>query len=206
VPDADLLAELRTAATTTPADSAADTEAAWRALAGRSERKQAVDRYAEWVAACRAIGRAKLAGLPTYLGEKRWTTLAAPKAATDLMLLRVEGYSRSWWWLYHAAVRAAPPGALTNRGSTASQELGKRIDLADRRIGWRLPDGSDREKLETRAAAELRQVPVDGRDAAEWRAAYAALGARWPRPLVAEWIFVPAVTPEEWLGGSGSGG
>jgi hypothetical protein len=198
--DAYLLAKLRAAATTTPADSAADTDAAWSALADRAERKQAVDRYPDWVAACKALGRGKLAGLPTYLAERRWTTLAAPTTAQDAATQWVEAFSRSWWWLYHRAVKASR-GAFRDRGSAASQELGKRIDLANRRIGWKLPDGTDRRPLDERAAAEIRQVPVDGREAAEWRAAYEALGARWPMPAVAQWIGVPAVAPAEWLAG-----
>lgn len=204
LPHAYLVDGLRREATTTVADSQAEVEAEWRKLSP-AERRDAAARYGEWVAACRKAGRTKIAGLATYLREKRWEALPAKAAVAETASRVVSPFSRTWWWLFvQLAIRAAPmclsPVAAYARDARFS--VRRRADSAQSRIGWALEQGVDRAALDAAAEAGLQQVPADGEAAKAWDAWFSTLGLRLPTPDAVHWIFLPPTGPPGSEGGA----
>lgn len=203
LPDHDLLAKLIAAHPQSAHDSVADTHAAWRKLT-RPERREAVDRFEEWLHVKGA--RKAIAGLPMYLGEKRWTMLGdkasvIAAAATP----RIDAFSRPWWWLFHDFI-ARHGIEAGRRDSPAHQELYRRVSGAvSYGAGWPIA-AEQREEIE-QAARALHQVPKEGTEAQQWRSYYGDLGPKetplyrrgitMPIPDKAEWIFVPAEIPRQ---------
>lgn len=197
IPDAALLEELRLKAPTDPYDNPEETEREWRGIT-REERRGSVARYDEWLEGARKLGRGKIAGLPAYLRDKRWTRLAPLPGSGQPgapAINALEAFSRAWWWQFHAF--AHEHAALLRRpSSAASQHLGARVSLALRHaIGWSV-DPEKREQIEGYAEV-LVQRHKDSAEAAEWRSYYRRRGIDMPLPDKAEWIFVPAEFPAE---------
>ena len=185
VPDGELLAKLRGLAPTAAQDSVAETGASWRKLA-RDERREALARYPDWLADAKRNGRGKIAGLPTYLGEKRWTLLPARAAPSSTELAaRVAAWSRSWWALVWRCLAAEAPNIDLLR-----QKFGMAQGFGG---GWRI-DPAERAALDE-AAKALVAVPIDGDAARAWRDWSRQRGLAIAFPDKAEWIFVPAGTP-----------
>ena len=191
IPDAELLAKLRAIAPTTAHDSVAETDAAWLRL-DHAERKLAVERYPDWLAAKGA--RKAISGLPVYLGEKRWTLLPA-KAADGAVRnsAKVAAFSRAWWWCLHRIV-ATNLADWGNRSPGVQSEIRIRWDAARKFAGgW--PVNPDKHDAIVTASEALRQVPKDGPEASAWRDYYRGLGIDMPIPDFVHWIFVPAELP-----------
>lgn len=191
LPDADRLAELRALAPTAAHDSVAETDAAWRALP-RADRFEAVRRYSEWLGAKGA--RKAIAGLPTYLSEKRWTMLGQPAAAKapGADEARVPAFDRTWWWVWSQAAR---------RGLSADE---KRYVSGALKFGgsWHV-DPTRRAEFDAEAGRELTKHPKDGEHARSWRAYWRSRGVEMPIPDKVEWVFLPPTGPPETEGKSG---
>lgn len=173
VPNADLLAELKGRAVRVSHDSPAAINAAWRRLTP-AERREAVERYLDWVADAGGVRKA-IAGLPTYLAEKRWTLLP-PKAGRGAGGRFVAPtFSRDWWIIWHKRVAAGKP-------------VGPMVEQARRGLAW----GADPEPAEEEREAFVKVFV----GSAEWEALAARVRAGGhgllPRPDQVEWVFAPA--------------
>ena len=194
MPNAIWLDVLRSQAPTTPYDSRDEVDAEWRKLTV-SDRKEAFERYAEWLDGAKRIGRQKLAGLATYLREKRWQPLGAKAAAIADSTPKAGAFDRAWWWLFWDFVTRFS-GQLGDRDSWASRHLRQRVSEAQSfGGGWSLGsyDGAptDLADLEERALA-LKQTPKDG-DAADLLTdhCWAIADFKMPKPDAVQWIFAP---------------
>jgi hypothetical protein len=186
LPDADLLAKLRAAAPTAAQDSVADTDAAWRRLT-REERREAVERHPEWLADAKRNGRGKIAGLPTYLAEKRWTMLPARAGGATAAdsAGRVPAFSRSWFRLcWRAALHEPPNIELIRQKAGAAKSFGG---------GWLIAP-AERERLDEEAKA-LIALHVDSAAVAAWRVWCRKRGFELPLPDAAQWIYAPGPEP-----------
>ena len=187
LPDAGRLIELRALSSTAAHDSVADTDAAWRNLS-HAERLEAVKRYPEWVATKGA--RKAIAGLPTYLSERRWTYLSATKATPpEADDGRVPAFSRTWWWCFKVAADGA---------NSAAALTALRIKISGA-VSYALPwavDPTRRTEID-RAAEALGKHPSTGQHALRWRNHYRSLGVEMPIPDKVEWVFLPGHDPPE---------
>lgn len=192
LPHADLLAALRAKAPTVVADDWAEVEAQWRRLTPE-ERRDANARYPEWLEALRKLRRGTIAGLATYLRDRRWEALPGKAEIAEAQQARADAFGRLWWWLFHEFCQRYAAALTDPAGSTAA-ELRRRVSAAKSFGGGWPIDPAQRADLEERAKA-LRQVPVDGDDARAWRGWYRGRGLDLPLPDKVAWLFVPAAFP-----------
>jgi hypothetical protein len=179
VPNADLLVELKGKAIRVSHDSPAAIDAAWRRLTP-AERREAVDRYLDWVADAGGVRKA-IAGLPVYLAEKRWTMLPpkAGRAAGGRFV--APAFSKDWAIIWHKRVAAGKP-------------VGPMVEQARRGLPW----GADPEPTDAEREAFVKVFV----GSPEWDQLCRNMVARWgippPKPDLVDWISAPA----ELLGGS----
>jgi hypothetical protein len=198
---AELLARLKAAYPHASQADQDEVDATWAAML-IADCRAAVDKLPAWLAD-RGPRQQVTLGLVKYLKQKPWEIVAAKAAPAAARAPNIDAFSRAWWWLFHRMIQANWPEWAT-RGASVIAALRQRTSAARSRLPW--PVDEDKRAAIHAAAEALATAHVDGEAVKLWRERYRALGIEMPLPDIAQWIFVPAVTPEEWLGGQGSGG
>jgi hypothetical protein len=176
-------------------------DAAWGKLTS-SQRKEAHDRHADWLAD--KGRRSALASLPNYFGKHMWQNLPprtrAERAKSSATI--IGRHDRAWYWLFHEFVRRHGIAAGT-RDTAAHQELARRLSSA----GWLVATPDDAIAAEE-GGKRLVQVERDGSVARAWVAYYAGIGppdqpayrrgVRMPMPDSAPYVWVPTLDPQDW--------
>lgn len=194
VDDGELLEKLRRQSVTAALDSRVDTDRAWSEL-NPTERVNAVERYPAWLALAQKGGRKIIAGLPSYLRERRFDFVDQPKGQAaggeaEAPAVFFDAFSRPWWHLVHGFL-AANRDRLGDVRGPAARELKRLAELAAMGIGYRLKKPEKKAELEAAAEADLVAARKSDPAVKAWIAEWQRQGVRVPLPDQVEWVFMP---------------
>lgn len=182
LPDPELLAEAMRLHHGAACDDLDKIHAAWRSLSA-SERKDAVERLPDWLAAAAKLGRGKLLGLPAYLGQKRWQAL--PKATLtkgDVVAGgdQVVGFATRPWW------------ALVWRRLAAGGDEHRKLKFQFGEFAMRGLLVAPSIAPSTEEEAALARVESDSDDAKAWLRWLGDRGFRLRMEITVPFIWVPS--------------
>jgi hypothetical protein len=189
--------------------------AAWKAWLRLSatERSTAVERAADYAAACRA-GKQRLCSFGVYLTERRWEKLWPVRPEAVPASIEARPFGPLWnaiclrEILLNAPLPAPPPtSAFIRELLSRDDEMGRRERLRRQaEHGWPRVSGwyrqaEGRRGFATRAedawlATLMEPVPVNSTVMADWRAEYTCRGWPWlPDPGGMRVVYFPAGGP-----------